>query len=47
MVDRFLAFKAGHIFNKYPNTIEEKLKIKYNKINLEYHCLRLLERYRS
>lgn len=38
MVDRFPTFKAGHIFNKYPNTIEENLKLKYNKINIEYPC---------
>lgn len=38
MIDRFPTFKAGHIFNKYPNTIEENLKLKYNKINIEYPC---------
>ncbi len=38
MVDRFPTFKAGYIFSKYPHTIEENLKLKYNKINIEYPC---------
>lgn len=38
MIDRFPTFKAGHIFNKYPYTIDENLKLKYDKINLEYPC---------
>ncbi|HBC84462.1 MAG TPA: hypothetical protein DCZ30_03255 [Clostridiales bacterium] len=38
MIDRFPTFKAGHIFNKYPYTIEENLILKYDKINLEYPC---------
>lgn len=38
MVDRFPTFKAGHIFNKYPYTIDENLQVKYDKINLEYPC---------
>lgn len=38
MIDRFPTFKAGHIFNKYPCTIDENLKLKYDKINLEYPC---------
>ena len=38
MIDRFPTFKAGHIFNKYPHIIDENLKLKYDKINLEYPC---------
>lgn len=38
MIDRFPTFKAGHIFNKYPYTLDENLKLKYDKINLEYPC---------
>lgn len=38
MVDRFPTFKAGHIFNKYPYTIDRDLELKYNNIKLEYPC---------
>ena len=37
MVDRFPIFKAGHIFNKYPEKIKE-VELKYDRVSIEYPC---------
>lgn len=36
MTQRFPTFKAGHIFNTYPDIIDKNVQLKYNRLVLEY-----------